>query len=447
MTKPLFVKNIDPHVVVIAGLVPKGTYNPATDYAVGDSVDYNGSSYVMFLNAGAGTLPTNTTYWQVLANKGATGTTGAEGLQWMGAWSAVTAYVIDDAVSLDGNSYICILGHTNHTPPNGTYWQLLAAKGDAGVSGDHGTLTGLGDDDHGQYHNDARGDVRYYLKATVDSLLGAKLATSLKGAANGLAELDSSGLVPAAQLPSYVDDVIEAANFAALPGTGATGKIYVTLDNNKTYRWSGSAYVEISASPGSTDSVTEGSVNLYFTEARVRAAILTGLSLATGTAITAADSILTAFGKIQKQITDNLATLTAHTSNTSNPHSTTAAQVGLGSVPNVDATNRGNHTGSQTASTISDFSAAVRAVTLTGISLATGTAIDASDTVLSALGKLQKQITDLTTVVSGKQATLVSGTNIKTINGASILGSGDLVVTGSGGISSAHALAKISVGL
>lgn len=56
------------------------------------------------------------------------------------------------------------------------------------------------------------------------------------------------GKVPSSQLPSYVDDVLEYANFAALPGTGETGKIYVTLDTNKTYRWSGSAYVEVSAS-------------------------------------------------------------------------------------------------------------------------------------------------------------------------------------------------------
>jgi hypothetical protein len=76
----------------------------------------------------------------------------------------------------------------------------------------------------------------------------AFLLATLKGVANGLAELDSGGLVPSAQLPSYVDDVIESANFAALPGTGATGKIYVTLDDGLTYRWSGSAYVEISAS-------------------------------------------------------------------------------------------------------------------------------------------------------------------------------------------------------
>jgi hypothetical protein len=55
------------------------------------------------------------------------------------------------------------------------------------------------------------------------------------------------GKVPASQLPSYVDDIIEVANFAALPATGETGKIYLTLDNNKIYRWSGSIYIEIAA--------------------------------------------------------------------------------------------------------------------------------------------------------------------------------------------------------
>lgn len=61
------------------GLVPKGAYDNSTDYAVGDSVDYMGSSYVMFNNAPSGTLPTNTTYWQVLANKGNVGSTGPKG--------------------------------------------------------------------------------------------------------------------------------------------------------------------------------------------------------------------------------------------------------------------------------------------------------------------------------------------------------------------------------
>jgi len=72
--------------------------------------------------------------------------------------------------------------------------------------------------------------------------------TANKGAANGYASLDAGGKVPTTQLPSFVDDVIEAANFAGLPATGASGVIYVTMDTNLTYRWSGSAYVEISQS-------------------------------------------------------------------------------------------------------------------------------------------------------------------------------------------------------
>lgn len=80
-----------------------------------------------------------------------------------------------------------------------------------------------------------------------------------------------TGKVPSSQLPSYVDDVVEAANFAALPGTGETSKIYVTLDTNNTYRWTGSAYVEIAASPGTTDDVTEGSTNKYYHAATAKA--------------------------------------------------------------------------------------------------------------------------------------------------------------------------------
>lgn len=62
------------------------------------------------------------------------------------------------------------------------------------------------------------------------------------------AELDDSGKIPSALLPSYVDDVVEYANLAAFPATGESGKIYVALDTNKTYRWGGTEYVEISES-------------------------------------------------------------------------------------------------------------------------------------------------------------------------------------------------------
>lgn len=108
---------------------------------------------------------------------------------------------------------------------------------------------------------------------------GTYESTANKGQANGYASLDGTGKVPASQLPSFVDDVLEYANAGAFPATGAAGVIYVALDTNVVYRWGGSTYVQIAASPGSSDSITEGSVNLYFTQARARASISVSGSL------------------------------------------------------------------------------------------------------------------------------------------------------------------------
>lgn len=71
---------------------------------------------------------------------------------------------------------------------------------------------------------------------------------SLKGVASGIAELDASGKVPSSQLPSFVDDVLEYTIKSSFPTTGETGKIYVDVSTNLSYRWGGSAYVEISPS-------------------------------------------------------------------------------------------------------------------------------------------------------------------------------------------------------
>lgn len=80
------------------------------------------------------------------------------------------------------------------------------------------------------------------------SLENNKLDKSEKGATNGVASLDENGRVPSSQLPSYVGDVIEVANYESLPTSGESGKIYITQSDNKTYRWSGKDYAEISAS-------------------------------------------------------------------------------------------------------------------------------------------------------------------------------------------------------
>lgn len=121
----------------------------------------------------------------------------------------------------------------------------------ANKSNPHGvtkTQAGLGNVDN-------TSDADKPISKAQQTALNLKLNTSLKGAANGLAELDSAGKVPAAQLPSFVDDVLEgyyynskfykeAAHTTEI--TGETGKIYVDLPTNKTYRWSGTAYVVIS---------------------------------------------------------------------------------------------------------------------------------------------------------------------------------------------------------
>lgn len=102
-----------------------------------------------------------------------------------------------------------------------------------------------------------------------------KIPLSQKGQPLGVAELGADGKVPSVQLPSYVDDVIEVADYASLPPIGETGKIYVTLDTNYSYRWSGSTYVFIGRPIATTDDLVEGSTNKYFTDGRARTAVIT----------------------------------------------------------------------------------------------------------------------------------------------------------------------------
>ena len=74
------------------------------------------------------------------------------------------------------------------------------------------------------------------------------MLANLRGAANGVCPLGSDSKIPPAYLPSYVDDVLEYDSYSNFPTTGEAGKIYVAKDTNKTYRWSGTQYTEISAS-------------------------------------------------------------------------------------------------------------------------------------------------------------------------------------------------------
>lgn len=152
------------------------------------------------------------------------------------------------------------------------------------------------------------------------------VATSRIGTANGVAGLDGDGKVPTSQLPSYVDDVVDtyivsgatplSAGWLSLTDGGSaltpeTGKIYVVLTDgqykNKTYRWSGSTYVEISAAPGQATESTPG-IAAIATQAECSTGtndtkIVTPLKMATYTAgmakaFYASNSALTASGGV-----------------------------------------------------------------------------------------------------------------------------------------------------
>ena len=84
--------------------------------------------------------------------------------------------------------------------------------------------------------------------------------------------------VPTNQLPSYVDDVLEFDTRTAFPATWEKGKIYIAINDDSQWRWTGSTYKKMVSSPWSTDAIPEGSQNLYFTDARAKNAVQSDLN-------------------------------------------------------------------------------------------------------------------------------------------------------------------------
>lgn len=213
-----------------------------------------------------------------------------------------------------------------------------------------------------------------------------------KGAPNGLASLNESGIIPSAQLPSYVDDVIEVDTFSNLPGTGESGKIYIVQDTNLTYRWSGTDYVEISKSlalgetsstayPGDKGKATTDKLNripdklitdtvnvnqstteavLNFTTYRQEAQQVGRNTLTITSATTSQAGLMSSSDKTkldglkdQAGITSDIdavqTNLETHINNKSNPHEVTKDQVGLGNVDNTSDANKPISNATQTA--------------------------------------------------------------------------------------------------
>lgn len=154
--------------------------------------------------------------------------------------------------------------------------------------------------------------------SAVQTQLDAKIPSSEKGAANGVATLDAGGKIPTGQLPSYVDDVLEYVNLAGFPATGETGKLYVALDTNKTYRWSGTVYVEISPSEvnsvfGRTGAVTAASGD--YTASQVT-------NTPAGTIV--ATDVQTAINELDSDVQTVQSNLNTHTGATTGAHAATA---------------------------------------------------------------------------------------------------------------------------
>lgn len=106
--------------------------------------------------------------------------------------------------------------------------------------------------------------------AVIIAILGYTPADNAKlGVADGIATLDTTGKVPASQLPSFVDDVIEVDDISSAPATGEEGKIYVAKDTGKCYRWSGTMYTEISTSDIVTASDKNGYIKINGTDVKV----------------------------------------------------------------------------------------------------------------------------------------------------------------------------------
>lgn len=108
-------------------------------------------------------------------------------------------------------------------------------------------------------------DSAYYKKTEVDVKLGKK------------ADL-INGIIPSSQLPSYVDDVLEYNTRAQFPTTWEKGKIYIAINDDSQWRWTGTGYKKMVSSPWSTDAVPEGSQNLYFTPERAKGAVQSELN-------------------------------------------------------------------------------------------------------------------------------------------------------------------------
>jgi hypothetical protein len=207
------------------GVNPKGAWNSGTAYVIGDSVSLNGTSYIAIAN-NTNQTPPNATYWQVLAAKGDTGPAA-----WTppAAWTTATAYTVGPPASVvtqNGSTYVCIVSHTSGTFATDLAagkWQLVAQRGNDGAN--------------------------YAATSTTSLVVGTgtkSLTTQLNLAYTAGARVRLSH---AADITKYMEGLVTAYD----SGTGAMSINVLSAVGSGTFNdWS----INIAGDPGSADFIT-----------------------------------------------------------------------------------------------------------------------------------------------------------------------------------------------
>ncbi|MGK4040965.1 collagen-like protein [Heyndrickxia oleronia] len=248
------------------GLVAKGTYDSTVTYLSLDIVEYQGSSYICKTES-TGNLPTDTSYFTLLASQGLKGDKGDQGLQgiqgeqglkgekgdpgesfiWKGEYNPSKTYVVNDTVGYNGSSYICIKNTTIGILPTDTnYFNLLSQRGIDG-SGSIVTINGKSPDLNGNVQLDA-------------SEIGAILSSE-KGVAGGVAKLDENGQVVDAD-NNPVSGAVESVN-------GQTGKVNLDIPTKTSDLTNDSDYETTTGSQEKADNALQSAKD-YTMEAIVQ---------------------------------------------------------------------------------------------------------------------------------------------------------------------------------